>query len=183
MKRINVFIVLLILLTAVNSVSAQSKDVLNQSKKNTGWNSEKEEVISKKKQKQTISNSDFDAVSEESPQADGPVISNSCDETLSVEFVSLIGYKASQEVFITIRYTNHDINKYIKIRDFKAYNEDGDEFTAYIHEGNDAITDVPVKKKWEVGKMLPSKNSKLTLLSFRITDCTIEMRNVPIQWK
>lgn len=186
MKKISILFALIITLASVDIACAQSKDVLNQTKKKSKseWNTESEEVISKKKkQTQTVSSSDFDTPFEEAPQADGPVISTSCEETMSVEFVSLVGYKASQKVYITIRYTNHDVNKYVRINNFKAYNEDGEEFTAYIYEGNEAITDVPVKKKWEVGAMLPSENSKLTIVSFSISDCAVEMRNVPIEWK
>ena len=65
-----------------------------------------------------------------------------------------------------------------------TYNEEGDMFTdLYPVDDREAITDVPIKLKWEVGQMLPSRNSKLTVMTFEINDCTIEIRNVPIEWK
>ena len=72
----------------------------------------------------------------------------------------------------------------MRIREFKAYNEDGDVFNNYFFDADDAMTDIPIKRRLEVGKMLPSKNSRLTLVSFTMnSECTIEMRNVPIEWK
>lgn len=187
MKKISILFALIITLASVDITCAQSKDVLNQTKKKSKseWNSESEEVISKKKkQNQTVSSSDFDTPFEETPQANGPVISSSCEEDITVEFVSLVGSKASQTVNVTIKYTNHNVNTRMKVRSFKAYNEEGDMFTdLYPVDDREAITDVPIKLKWEVGQMLPSRNSKLTVMTFEINDCTIEIRNVPIEWK
>lgn len=195
MKKIFLFFSITLAFSLANVSLAQSNDVLNQGNKKTDgrWNSQSEEVISKKKSKQNqnninnnsnVNNNDFRAKEDEFDTESNVVILNSCEEDLTVEFVSLIGYKASQEVYITIRYTNHDINKTMRIRDFKAYNEDGDFFTTYLYDADDAMTDIPIKRRWEVGKMLPSKNSKLTLVSFTMnSECTIEMRNVLIEWK
>lgn len=186
MRKITVLLTLLITLTSINVVSAQSKDVLNQSKKNKGgWNSQNEEVISKKKkQNQTISNMDFETAEDDVFQTSSTVVLNSCEEDMTVEFVSLVGSKASQTVNVTIKYTNHNVNTNMKVRSFKAYNEEGDMFTdSYPLGDREAITDVPIKLKWEVGKMLPSRNSRLTVMTFEINGCTIEIRNVPIEWR
>lgn len=111
-------------------------------------------------------------------------ISNGCEEDLTVEFVSLIGDKVSQKVNMTIKFTNHDINKTKEIRDFKAYTVDGDIFSSsYVGERYHALTDVPVKATWEVGQMVPKKNPKLAAITFTIDDCVIEMRDVPIKWR
>ncbi|MBR6774540.1 MAG: hypothetical protein IKM23_02345 [Bacteroidales bacterium] len=186
MRKIAFLFSVIIVLTSVNVANAQSKDVLGQSKKNKGgWNSQNEEVITKKKkQNQVITNSDFEAVEDNVPQEMGPVVLNSCEEDMTVEFVSLVGAKASQTINLTIKYTNHNVNSTMKVRAFKAFNEEGDNFTdSYPVSDKDAITDVPIKLKWEVGKMLPSKNSKLTVLTFEINGCVVEMRNVPIEWR
>lgn len=186
MKKIAFLLMLLITLTSVNIVSAQSKDVLNQSKKNKGgWNSQNEEVISKKKkQNQTVTNMDIESAEENVFETTGTVVHNSCEEDITVEFVSLVGSKASQTVDVTVKCTNHNVNTRMKVRSFKAYNEEGDMFTdLYPVNDREAITDVPIKLKWEVGQMLPSRNSKLTVMTFDINDCTIEIRDVPIEWK
>lgn len=186
MRKIAILLTLLITFISVNVVTAQSKDPLNQSKKNKGgWNSQNEEVISKKKkQNQTITNMDFESAEEDVFQASGTVVLNSCEEDITVEFVSLVGSKASQMVNVTVKYTNHNVNTTMKMRSFKAYNEEGDIFTdGYPLSDREAITDVPMKLKWEVGKMLPSRNSKLTVMTFEINGCTIEIRDVPIEWK
>ncbi len=112
-----------------------------------------------------------------------PVI-NACEEDLTVEFVSLVGDKVSQKVYLTIRFTNHDINQTKQIRDFRAYTVDGDIFSDSYPTGNfETLTDVPVKATWEVGQMVPKKNPKLAALRFTISGCDIEMRDIPIKWK
>lgn len=112
-----------------------------------------------------------------------PVI-NACEEDLTVELVSLIGDKTSQNVYITIRFTNHDINQTKQIRDFRAYTIDGDIFSdSYPTSSFETLTDVPVKASWEVGQMLPKKNPRLAAVRFTISGCDIEMRDIPIKWK
>ena len=187
MKKISILFALIVILTSVDITCAQSKDVLNQTKKKSKseWNTASEEVISKKKkQNQTVTNTDFESAEEDAFETAGIVVLNSCEEDITVEFVSLVGSKASQTVNVTIKYTNHNVNTRMKVRSFKAYNEEGDMFTdLYPVDDREAITDVPIKLKWEVGQMLPSRNSKLTVMTFEINDCTIEIRNVPIEWK
>lgn len=109
---------------------------------------------------------------------------SACEDDLSVEFISLIGDKASQNVNITFKFTNHDINKDLKVRDFMAYTIDGEIFSIHYPTNNIAtLTDVPVKASWEVGQMVPKKNPMLAALRFTINGCDIEMRDIPIKWK
>lgn len=111
-------------------------------------------------------------------------ISNSCPDDYSVELVSLTGNKAAQTVHITIKYTNHGINKKVTVKNFLAYNEDGDSFSEIFPcSDKNTLTDVPVKVDWEVGQMLPKKNPRLAAITFEINGCKVEMRNVPIKWR
>lgn len=187
-------LILLLTLFSVNVVFAQSRDIPSQGAKRTiGWSNEEEQAVTKKKtqihtqQENNISIDNDDSEPKISLPQEQPTydISNACEDILTVEFVSLIGSKADQEVVVTIKYINHDVEKYVKITHSKAFTEDGDVFDDMYPNAHscDAATDVPVKAQWTIGKMLPSKNSKLTLLSFKINDCKIEMRNVPIIWK
>lgn len=176
MKKYLVLLTLLVVSASANICSAQSEDPLNRST----WSTESEEVISKKKK--TSDNNVTTTVDKQTAKPSFE-ISNSCPEDISVELISLIGNKASQKVNITIKYTNHGVNATMRIKDFLAYNEEGNEFSVYNLGSNESFTDVPIKASWEVGQMLPSKNSKLPALSFRINGCTIEMRNVPIEWR
>ena len=115
-------------------------------------------------------------------------ISNSCEgETgMDFKFVSLIGDKEEQTVTLTGKFINHDVNKNLRV---------GDNLIAYDEEGNahnnarniqtyKALTDITVKFSLEIpGQMVPKRNKKMTVISFGIGDCHIEMRNVPIVWK
>lgn len=183
MKK-NLILLTLFLFCAFSNVSfAQSNDPLNQNstKVSGNWSTESEEVISKKKK--SSNNNTTTIVNDKENTSKDIEIVNSCPDNISVELVSLAGNRASQTVTITIKYINHGVNATMRIKDFLAYNEEGDEFSAYNPGSNDSFTDVPIKASWKVGQMLPSKNSKLAALSFRINDCTIEMRNVPIDWR
>ena len=185
MKRSLRLLTLFFICLFANNCFAQVTDPLNQHKKvnDDKWSSESEEVISKKKKKETNSNTTI-IVNEETQKPKSKIeISNSCPEDISVELISLVGNIASQKVSIAIKYINHDVNQTISIRKFKAYNEEGDEFYTYHIKDNSTFTDVPVKVEWEVGQMLPSKNSKLPVISFNIKDCVVEMRNIPIEWR
>ena len=159
-----------------NNIQAQVNDPLNHGV----WSNESEEVISKKKK---TNNNATTQTKEIQSTEQGIDIQNSCPEKISVELISLAGNRASQTVDITIKYTNHDVNATMRIRDFLAYNEEGNEFSVYNAGSNESFTDVPIKASWRVGQMLPSKNNKLPVISFRINDCTIEMRNIPIEWR
>ncbi len=175
MKKNLLLLALFVVALLSNEIQAQVNDPLNHGV----WSNESEEVIKKKK----TDNNATTQTTEVQPTRQGIEIQNSCPDKISVELISLAGYRASQTVNITIKYTNHGINATMRIKDFKAYNEEGEEFTVYNPGSNDSFTDVPIKSSWEVGQMLPSKNSKLPVISFRINDCTIEMRNVPIDWR
>ena len=149
---------------------------------NDGWSTEQEKVLTKKKSNQNEVKTET-IVKEETPKNNVKII-NPCPDKISVELISLIGNKGSQNVEITIKFTNHDVNEKMSITNFVAYNEEGNEFTDYYPaSGLNTFTDVPVKASWQFGKMLPSKNSRIPAMSFKISDCTIEMRDVVIDWR
>ena len=185
MKKCLLLFTLFVFSLFANQCFAQSNDPLNQSKKvNDGWSTEQEKVITKKKSNQNeVKTETIVNVKEETPKNNVKII-NSCPDKISVELISLIGNKGSQNVEITIKFTNHDVNEKMSVKNFVAYNEEGNEFTDYYPaSGLNTFTDVPVKVSWTFGKMLPSKNSKIPAMSFRIGDCTIEMRDVVIDWR
>lgn len=183
MRKIGLIISMVIAILSCNNCFAQVEDPLNQNKKVHGeWSDESETVISKKKnQNKEEDKTNINNV--QSATQSKVKINNSCPDELTVELISLVGNKSSQEVTITIRFTNHKVNDYLYIRNFLAFNQEGDEFSSYTIGGYNTLTDVPQKTSWKVGHMLPSKNAKLSALSFNIGGCTIEMRDVPIDWK
>lgn len=181
MKRL--YVLLIMLIFGMNLAVAQSEDPLNRNLKVNGkWSNESEEVITKKK-KQNKTEENKQCVDNNAKNEPKVEINNSCPDDLSVELLSLKGNRSSQEVTITIKFTNHKINEYMYIKNFLAFNQEGDEFSEYNVGGYNTLTDVPQKTSWKVGQMLPSKNDRLTALSFTIGGCAIEMRNVPIEWK
>ena len=184
MKKCLLLFTLFVISLFANKCLAQIEDPLNQSSKaNVKWSTEQEEVISKKKDKSTEKAAET-IVKENATQKSNIKINNTCPDKISVELVSLIGNKGSQNVEITIKFINHDVNEKMSVRDFVAYNEEGNEFTDYYPaSGLNTFTDVPVKASWTFGKMLPGKNSKIPAMSFMIGDCTIEMRDVVIDWR
>lgn len=185
MKRVSLYIISMFIAILIgNNCFAQVVDPLNQNKKVQGeWSAEAETVISKKKNNDSkVENKNVNNISQTTVKSNVK-INNSCPDDITVELLSLVGNKSSQEVSITIRFTNHRINESIYIRNFLAFNQEGDEFSYYSLGSFNTLTDVPQKTSWKVGQMLPSKNAKLTALSFTIGGCTIEMRDVPIDWK
>lgn len=185
MKKCFLILTLFVVSLFANQCFAQSNDPLNQSNKkvNEGWSSQPEQVISKKK-KNVSENKTETVVKENTTPKKNIKIINSNPDKISVELVSLIGNRGAQNVEITIKFTNHDVNEKMSINDFVAYNEEGNEFTDYYPvSGINTFTDVPVKASWKFGKMLPNKNSKIPAMSFKIGDCTIEMRDVVIDWR
>lgn len=194
MKKVSVILLMMLSLFFVNDCLAQNRIESNKSHDNNRghlkvddrtWNTQEEEVISKKRTKKSSDKKVETIVVKEEKNVKEPQIkiSNPCFEDMTVEFVSLQGNRASQEVTITISFTNHDINKNVYIRNFNAYNEEGDNFSVYSIGSYSTLTDIKQKTNWKVGQMLPSKNSKLTAVSFKIDDCVIEMRDLPIDWR
>lgn len=186
MKKSLILITLLFISIFANQCLAQVTDPLNQSSQKVSgeWSSAKEKAVTKKKT-ETKKEKNDNVIIKDSPKPVKKVeISNPCPEEISVEFVSLTGNKASQTVEIAIKYTNHGVNDNMRVRNFNAYNEEGENFSEFTPtKSYFAHTDVPIKTEWEIGKMLPSKNKKLSIISFEIKDCTIEMRDVPIDWR
>lgn len=181
------FILLTLFVTSIfaNQCFAQVNDPLNQNSKkvNEGWSSQHEEVITKKKKNQNENKTETVVKENKTPKSNYKSTC-SCPDKISVELISLIGNKAAQEVEITIRFINHDVNEKMSIKSFVAYNEEGNEFSDYYPvSGINTFTDVPVKAQWKFGKMLPSKNTKIPAMSFRIGDCNIEIRDAIIEWR
>ena len=132
MKKCLLLFTLFVLSLFANQCFAQSNDPLNQSKKvNDGWSTEQEKVITKKKSNQNeVKTETIVNVKEETPKNNVKIISSNPDK-ISVELISLIGNKGSQNVEITIKFTNHDVNEKMSVKNFVAYNEEGTEFTDY----------------------------------------------------
>lgn len=182
---------------AQNRIGSNSNQSVDSRKKidNNTWSKENEKPLNKKKKQQPVhtqiivNNAEDntvhkDVIKEENAENKTSVtINNPCSDDLSIELLSLQGNKASQIVTITVAFTNHQINKTVYIKDFNAYNEEGDHFSTWNIGSYTTLTDIKQKTSWEVGQMLPSKNSKLTAISFKVDGCTIEMRNLTIDWK
>lgn len=182
---------------AQNRIGSNSNQSVDSRKKidNNTWSKENEKPLNKKKKQEPVhtqiivNNAEDntvhkDVIKEENAENKTSVtINNPCSDDLSIELLSLQGNKASQIVTITVSFTNHQINKTVYIKDFNAYNEEGDHFSTWNIGSYTTLTDIKQKTSWEVGQMLPSKNSKLTAISFKVDGCTIEMRNLTIDWK
>lgn len=199
MKKISVLMLMMMLsLFSVNTCFAQHRIETKKSESKEAhkkvddrvWSRQEEEAINKKKSKPVEKQVEKIIIKEqvivkeekvvEQPKIE---ISNPCFDDISVELVSLEGNKSSQQVTITISFTNHQINKNVYIKNFNAYNEEGDHFDTWNIGSFTTLTDITQKTSWKVGQMLPSKNSKLTAITFQIDGCTVEMRNLPIDWR
>lgn len=115
-------------------------------------------------------------------------ISNPCEGETGLDFkiISLIGDRNTQTLTLTGKFINHDVNKVVKV---------GGELICYDAEGNahnsnnsftsfKSLTDVPVRFEMPIpGQMVPKRNKKMSVISFDIDECRIELRNVPIMWK
>lgn len=195
MKKLSLILSVLLSLFSVETCFAQNRiQDVNQSRARLkvderNWNNIEEEAVNKKKAEpevKTIIVKEKVFVKEDKPveeQRSKIEINNPCFEDMSVELISLQGNKSSQKVTITVSFTNHQINKNVYIKDFDAYNEEGDHFSTWNIGSFKTLTDITQKTSWEVGQMLPSKNSKLTAITFVIDGCTVEMRNLPIDWR
>lgn len=190
MKKLILFLIAAMLISAMPIATfAQSDDPFEQETlKTQKGNNAREKKISRKKVEETpvTPAPKPQALEVEKPKPAGFTISNSCDEWLDVEFVSLIGSIASQEVKLTIKITNHDVDKHIYVGNrFLAYDSEGNEHARSWSSGDyNALTDVPIKTSMNIpGKINPTKTKVLPVVKFDIGDCRIEMRNVPIDWK
>ena len=196
MKKLIYVLIAFMFISVVPEIAyAQSNDPFEQQTLKARDNTTKrEKKISRKK------NSETEQVEKQQPQKQQEIkkeepkqesknemsISNPCDEWLDVEMVSLIGSKATQTIKLTLRMTNHGLNKEIRVGgSFLAYDCEGEEHArGYSSETYNTLTDIPVKFSIDVpGKINPSKTKVMPVMSFNIGDCRIEMRNVPINWK
>lgn len=169
---------------------AQDDGTFNrQTLKRTGGNNAREQRIDRKTKQEPVTPTaqPKSEVKTEKPsgRTDGMTITNPCSDWLEFEFVELVGSTSEQTASMTFRVTNHDINKRMRIgHDILAYDQLGGEHSCFCGEWFDTKTDVMISYTMEIpDKMLPSKVKKLTFISFKVDDCTIEMRNVPIEWR
>lgn len=172
---------------------AQNDDTFNkQTLKSTGTgNAVKEKRVDRKThpEQPAVKPAEKPVVKKQTkPEAkkDDMVIVNPCSEWLEFEFIELAGDRSKQTLSMTYKVTNHDVNKSMYVgRDVLAYDDNGGEHSNYYSgAGFDMVTDVMVSYTMDIpGQVLPSKVKKLTYVSFKIGDCKIEMRNVPINWK
>lgn len=172
-----------------NNCFAQVEDPLNQNalKVQENSNRQKEEVLTKKKPQKPVEN--IESVTQPRPakQIERKIpaikINNPCPDKITVELKSLTGNLSSQTVTLNMKFINHDVNKKFWLREFKAYNEEGNSFDAPFYS-YETFTDVPVNAIINIyGKMLPANNKKLNIISFTLDGCSVEMRDVPIQWQ
>ena len=193
MKKLLYFIIAVMFLSAMPEFTcAQSNDPFEQETlKARGTTTKREKKIKRKKEDETVvtpaTKTEKPVVAKEKTvTANEMSISNSCDEWLDLEFVSLIGSRANQTVKLTLKMTNHSTNKEIRVGgNFLAYDCDGEEHArSYYAETYKTLTDIPVKFFLDVpGKVNPSTTKVMPVISFNVGDCRIEMRNVPINWK
>lgn len=196
MKKLIYFLIAFMFISVIPEIAvAQSNDPFEQQTLKARDNTTKrEKKINRKKDaesevKEAPAEAPKQEVKKESPKQVSLVemsISNPCDEWLDVEMVSLIGSKATQTIKLTMKMTNHGLNKEISVGgNFLAYDCEGEEHTRGYSSGYyNTITDIPVKFTIEVpGKINPSKTKVMPVMSFNLGDCRIEMRNVPINWK
>lgn len=171
---------------------AQNDDTFNkQTLKSTGTgNAVKEKRVDRKThpEQPAVKPAENPVVNKQTkPEAkkDEMVIVNPCSDWLDFEFVELIGNTSKQTLSMTYKVTNHDVNKSMYVgNDVLAYDDNGGEHKNSWGPRYDMVTDVMISYTMDIpGQVLPSKVKKLTYVSFKIGDCKIEMRNVPINWK
>ncbi len=195
MKKLIYFIIAVMFLSALPEISyAQSNDPFEQQTlKARGNTTQREKKIKRKNAEQeetrtvTATPKETTSASKEVVKNSEMSISNPCDEWLDVELISLIGSKSTQTLKLTIKMTNHGLNKKLYVgQEFLAYDNDGEEHARSYNgsENYNTLTDIPVKFFINVpGTINPSTNKVMPVMSFNIGDCRIEMRNVPINWK
>lgn len=193
MKRlISTALFVMALVMMPSFAKAQNDDTFNkQTLKSTGTgNAVKEKRVDRKTQPEQpeVKPAEKPVVKKQTkPEAkkDDMVIVNPCSDWLDFEFVELIGNTSKQTLSMTYKVTNHDVNKSMYVgNDVLAYDDNGGEHKNSWGTRYDMVTDVMISYTMDIpGQVLPSKVKKLTYVSFKIGDCKIEMRNVPINWK
>ena len=199
MKRLAYLLIAVLLLSAIpEMVSAQSNDPFEQQVIQSNPNNQKT-----KNQRRRRTNTEEVAPAptpaptpqpQPQPQQDDvkrPVsemtISNPCSDWLDFELVSIIGSRGSQTVKLTVKITNHSTNQRISVGgDFMAYDCDGVEHSRGWAQGGafDTFTDVPFKTTIDIpDKINPNTTTVMPVISFKVGECRIEMRKVPIDWR
>lgn len=194
MKKLIYFLIAFMFISVIPEIAvAQSNDPFEQQTLKARDNTTKREkkINRKKNAEQEVKEEPATPKAEpKQKSAQAPAseltISNPCDEWLDVEFISLIGSKSSQLVKLTIKFTNHDVNKHMYVGGhFLAYDCEGNEHArSWSSTDYNALTDIPIKATIDVPeKINPAKTQIMPVMKFDIGDCKIEMRNVPINWK
>ena len=195
MKKLLYFLIALMFISVIPEISyAQSNDPFEQQTlKATNRSGRREKKVNRRKVEEQPVQQAAPAPKPEPKPEPKPVvkpstvkISNPCEEWLDVEFVSLIGSRASQTISLTLKVNNHGLNKEMNIGGaFVGYDSEGEEHTrGWAPEHYKTLTDIPFKTSFEIpGKINPSKTTVMPIMKFNIGDCSIEMRDVPIDWK
>lgn len=193
MKKLIYLLLALMFIWVIPEVAnAQSNDPFEQKTlKSGGKNGRHEKKVNRRKVEVTATEDvpeakDAEDKAQPTVKTSTMTLSNPCEEWLDVEFVSLIGSRASQTIKLTLKVTNHSTNKDMNIGgNFVGYDNDGEEHTrGYSPERYSTLTDIPFKTSFDVpGKINPNKTKVMPVMIFSIGECRIEMRNVPIDWK
>lgn len=113
-------------------------------------------------------------------------ISNPCEgDKLDFKLISLIGDKEEQTMVLNFRIINRDVNKNLNVgENFVCYDTEGVEHSARMGKTYQARTDKKVFVSIDIpGKVVPKKVKKMSAITFKIDDCDIQIKNVPIIWK
>ena len=193
MKRLAYLLITALLLAALPEiVSAQSNDPFEQQViQSKGGKNEKRNKNRKKVTTEEVTPAPTPAPQPQQEDIKQPVnnmtISNSCSDWLDFELVSVIGSRGSQMVQLTVKITQHSTNQRMSVGGgLVAYDCDGVEHSRDWSAGGtfDFFTDVPVKTSFEIpGKINPNTTIVMPVISFKVGDCRIEMRNVTIDWR
>jgi hypothetical protein len=193
MKKLVYLLLAFMFISVIPEVAnAQSNDPFEQKTlKASGKNGRHEKKVNRKKVDVTATENvqapnDTEDKEEPATKSSMMTLSNPCEEWLDVEFISLIGSRASQTIKMTLRITNHSTNKDMNIGgNFVAYDNDGVEHSrGWAPERYSTLTDISFKTSFDIpGKINPNTTKVMPAMIFSVGDCRIEMRNVPIDWK
>lgn len=144
-----------------------------------------EQTVKKKKTVQKPENKkpEQQVVVPVTPKDEGIKVINPCPDEFKVELVSVQGNSYQQEVDFTVMITNLDVNRTIYAGNIRCFDTEGNVLTANSQRF-EARTDIPVKLEFHLReKILPSKVRKFNSMVIKVSDCEVEFRDVPIDWK
>lgn len=192
MKRLAYILITALLLAALPEVvSAQSNDPFEQQvTQSKGGKNEKRNKNRKKVETEEVTPAPTPAPQpqqEDKKPVSEMTISNPCSDWLDFELVSIIGSRGDQTVKLTVKITQHSTNMRMSVGgDLMAYDCDGKEHSRGWAKGGtfDFFTDIPVSTSFDIpDKINPNTTQVLPVISFKVGDCRIEMRKVPIDWR